>query len=520
MNRILLVDVRKLPSLGLFGERYSYFNHPPVGLAYLSAAARQRFPHLQIQIFHTLLSKTPVEDVMSAIDTLSPDLIGLRALAMDKDSFKCLARRIRKHAPTIPLIGGGPYPTFSYDILLQEGLVDLVVRGEGEVTFVDLIDRMINEAGVVPRDLLGTAVSEGGRVRLNPPRPLIDNLDSIPFPDIELLNLPAYKGFSNLGFQDSSDTALLLSSRGCPHRCIYCHPMFGKRERHRSPENLVAEMQLYIDRYGMNNFLFLDDTFNTPDGRAKACLRRIIRDLPTVHLSFCGIRVDNLDEELVDLLEEAGTRLVEMSVETASPRLQKVIGKYIDVEKARSTIQVISKRFPVQAFFMIGFPTETYEEAMQTIEFAVELDHVVNPVCSPLRIYRHSELYRMLDPTPEQARRIEDQEKCFVQDKLSDDPHFYGDLFAPEKVPLRGTDIVRLRWEWMRRVVMNSHRIRNSHRVLSRHFEPRQVVQFYRNFYTNPDLDQHGLDDFLHRMGVKIQDSSTTKTMCESLSND
>lgn len=232
---------------------------------------------------------------------------------------------------------------------------------------------------------------------------------------------------------------------------------------------------------------------------AKEILSLIIEELPEVKINFSnGLRADHMDDEIIDLFEQAGTVHIAFAVETASKRLQKMIGKNLNVEKARKYIETASRKFIATTYFMVGFPTETYEEALQTIDFAEQLDHLSEPTLSVVRVYRGTALFDMLQPNEAQARALARQEQAMVQPKLFDDQCFYGDLFAVEKVPLRGPDIETLRWEWIRRVFNNPNRIHHSHTILQKHLRPHQILEFYRNLYDNPNFSDKTMNRLLN----------------------
>jgi radical SAM superfamily enzyme YgiQ (UPF0313 family) len=217
-----------------------------------------------------------------------------------------------------------------------------------------------------------------------------------------------------------------------------------------------------------------------------------------LHLNFPnGLRADQVDDELIDLLEEAGTVHMALAVETASPRLQRIIGKHLNLEKAKKSIAAASMRFIVRGYFMIGFPTETFEEAMETIRFAEDLDYVSEPVLSVLRVFSKTKLFAMLEPNEEQARALVEQEQKMLQPKLTWDIGFYGDLFPAEKVPLRSRDIQALQWEWARRIFNNPKRIINSHKILEKYLSQNEILDYYKNLYNNPKFNEKSLQRLL-----------------------
>jgi radical SAM superfamily enzyme YgiQ (UPF0313 family) len=212
------------------------------------------------------------------------------------------------------------------------------------------------------------------------------------------------------------------------------------------------------------------------------------------------MRADQIDEELIDLLEQVGTIHIALAIETASPRLQTLIGKHLNLDKAKKAIAEASKHFIVCGFFMIGFPSETYDEAMETIRFAEELDYLSEPTLSVVRVYNKTRLFDMLKPTETQKKALIEQELKMLQPKLSAPASFYGDFFPMEKVPLRGETIQVLQWEWVRRILNNSIRIRNSHSILEKFLNRNEILEFYRNFYDNPKFNEKSL----HRL-LKMQ---------------
>lgn len=475
----------------------SHWCHHPIGLLYLASVVRESFPDIAIRVFHTITSNNPIGRIESLITEFNPNLVGLRSLSIEQAMFKRIARRIRELKQDVYLIAGGPYPSSSYQDLVSSSYVDMVVIGEGEKTFVDVIQQLRSNRNL-PLNLPGTAVVENDLVQVNKPQPPITDIDAIPFPSYDLINLKDYDGMSNNSFQDTSKSAFLFASRGCPYRCFYCHQLFGNKVRRRSAENVVSEMRQHVERRGIQNFVFVDDVFNVPQEKAKQTLSLIAKELPGVRINFPnGMRSDQMDDEFIDLLEQAGTVHVATAIETANSRLQKLIGKNLNIAKAAQAIDAASRRFIVSTYFMIGFPTETHKDAMETVSLAENLGHVSVPNMSVVRVYRGTSFFEMLQPNEEQALALADQERGMLQPKMFGDLNFYGDVFPKEKVPLRGQDIEALRWEWMRRVFNNPDRVKNSYKVIQKHLNNKEILEFYRNVYDNPKFNEKSLKRLL-----------------------
>ncbi|HOY33063.1 MAG TPA: radical SAM protein [Bacteroidales bacterium] len=481
IQRILLIDVDVMESRNT--SHSVFYSHHPVGLLYLVSAVKKSFPEIDFKVLHTSVCHDPLEKAETIITSFKPDLIGLRALSLARESFEIMARMIRKLRPDVPLVAGGPYPSSSYAEIIKAGWADIVVIGEGEDTFVDLVGRLMKSSGI-PQDIQGTVVIENGMVKVNDPRPLIPVVDVLPFPDYNYIDLQDYCGIQNHALQDASKSAFIFSSRGCPYACFYCHQMFGKKIRRRSAENVVAEMREHLEKRDIRDFVFLDDVFNVPMTDAKKLLSVIIKELPGIRINFPnGLRADMIDDELIELFEHAGTVEMALAVETVTPRLQKLTGKNLDIDKARHAIEALSKRFITRVFFITGFPSETYDEALETIDFAASLEYAAQPMLSVLRIYNNTRLYHLLDPNPAQALELAVQEQKELHLKMFDDIEFYGDLFPAEKVPLKSNDLKELLVCWMRNVLINPKRIQKSHTVLKKHLDHERILAFYGNVF-------------------------------------
>ncbi|MBK7259204.1 MAG: radical SAM protein [Ignavibacteriae bacterium] len=163
-----------------------------------------------------------------------------------------------------------------------------------------------------------------------------------------------------------------MTTRGCPYRCAYCHNILGKTFRVRSPEHVMREIRMIHDTYGITDFQVIDDIFNLDMDRAKKICDLIVGSRLPLTLSFPNaIRSDRVDEELIDKMAAAGTKFISIAIETASPRLQRLIRKNLDLDRAFKAIDTITRvGIVTRGFFMIGFPTETEDEARQTIEYA------------------------------------------------------------------------------------------------------------------------------------------------------
>jgi len=203
---------------------------------------------------------------------------------------------------------------------------------------------------------------------------VVDDLDALPQPAWDLVDFDKYAKVRNfMSLLKGKRYAPIFTSRGCPYQCTYCHDIFGKKFRWRSPENVAAEVEL-LRGLGVDELQIVDDIFNMNPRRMKAVCRAI--EPYRVHITFPnGLRFDILDEEGCEALVRAGTYGACVAIETITPRLQELIKKRLKVDRAQQAIRWMADRgVLVRGFFMLGFPTETLEEIQATVDYAVDSD--------------------------------------------------------------------------------------------------------------------------------------------------
>jgi len=369
--KILLIDIVRTS----LDEVWPSVEHS-LGLMYLAATARQRFgSSVEVRIW-TQVSKpdseaTEQERVLEQLEEFVPDVVGIRALSIGKDALKSTARTVKTWGPDCVLLAGGPHATDAPEQVLDDTPVDCVAIGEGEETFVDILTAL--KTGGPLAGIPGTVTrTEDGVVR-GPLRPLIAELDAIPRPDYSLIDLEAFNNrYLTFTSKITQKHGNLLTTRGCPYRCMYCHNILGKSFRCRSPESVIGEVLWLHETYGITDFQIVDDIFNLDKARAKAICDGIAGLGLDLTFSFPnGVRGDVMDEELLDKMARMGTKFMSYAIETASPRLQRLIRKNLRLERIARAIEYTTQiGIVTRGFFMLGFPTETYEEARMTVDFA------------------------------------------------------------------------------------------------------------------------------------------------------
>jgi radical SAM superfamily enzyme YgiQ (UPF0313 family) len=341
----------------------------PMGLMYIGATLKQSGHDLKIH--DCALDNKDLQILRHTITHWQPDFIGVSIIITELEKTKNIMAMIRNILPEVPVTFGGPWPTANPEEAIKTFGADYIVIGEGELVFPELIDA-INKH--LPTHLIpGTASMVNGNVKINSGRLLTeDELNTLPFPSWELLDHKLYARMYTGAGVGRRPYMAIVTSRGCPYRCAYCHQTMGKVFRKRSAQSVIAEIEALRFNYGFKEFEIMDDCFNFDRERMYAILTGIRDRLGDVNLLFPnGLRSDLLEPEDMTLFKQAGTVLIVFAIETCSPRLQKMIHKNLNIEKATRAINAAVKSgIYTSGFFMIGFPTESYEEASATVEYA------------------------------------------------------------------------------------------------------------------------------------------------------
>ncbi len=346
-----------------------------VGPLYLASYLKGH-GHTDVTIIDAAHERLDHRGLANRLKGLSPDLVGISAMTLEFKEVHRLAGLAKESNKKCKVVVGGPYATSSPEYIMRDQNIDFAVIGEGERTMVKLADSLGN--GNDFSQISGLAYRKNQSCVVNPAAEMIEDLDSLPFPAWDLIDIKGYfsrfKHHSETPFPSSRNIAPLFTSRGCPYQCTYCHNIFGKKIRFRSVQNVIREIEILVNDYGVKEIEIIDDCFNFDIPRAKEICDEIIRRKIKVAISFPNaLRVDRMDEELILKLKQAGTHVIFYAIESASPRIQKNIRKNLNLDRARQIIaRTIQEGIITCGYFMLGFPTETKEEMLQTIRFAKE----------------------------------------------------------------------------------------------------------------------------------------------------
>ena len=342
----------------------------PLGLMSLAShLARERGDEVRIHDMRLAWKRfdLPVE----AFRSFRPDVVGIGAHGVDAPAMHRLAALVKAASPETPVVLGGIHATSYWKEVLEDPNVDCVVIGEGEVTFREWLDAVESKA---PTDEIpGTAFrSDGEGVRTAARVPETD-LDIFPFPAWDLLEIDAYARFPRAGiFYRSPRYMSIETARGCPYKCAWCHRSMGERFRPHSPGYVVSLLEELKRDYGVDDFLIVDDMFNLDDDRMTRIFTGVLEKGLDVGFSLpIGIRADIITDDALALMRRAGVYKIMIAVETASPRLQREMGKKLDLERTLAVIRKASDLgISTHGNFMIGLPSETEAEMWSTLKLA------------------------------------------------------------------------------------------------------------------------------------------------------
>ncbi len=345
---------------------------PPLGIMSLAAYLRDHDPEMELKLVDMAPRDLTPDQAAEEVLDFQPGMVGISAMSYEAGAMSEIAALVKKSRPDLPVVAGGPHPTTAPVRALSDLNIDCVVRGEGELSFTELLERL--GQGEPLDELAGVGFRKEGGPHIAPPREQAVDMDSLPLPAYDLVDLSLYWELPRFGTTFvHKEYATLSTSRACPYRCTYCHRIFGARYRSQSPETVLRDLEQLQRDHGVREIVFVDDCFNLERKRVAAICEGIIERGLEFSMSFPnGIRGDIMDRPTLEKLKAAGAYRITYAVETASPRLQKLIKKNVDLEKLEKVIELTDAMdIMVDGFFMVGFPGETRQEIRMTMDYAL-----------------------------------------------------------------------------------------------------------------------------------------------------
>ncbi len=340
---------------------------PSLGLAYIAAALEQK-KHEVLFLDMQAENYSP-DDVLALLQGdkyTGLDYVGITATSpLINCAFK-LAEVIKLKFPDVKVVFGGVHSTILFEEVFKDKHVDIVVRGEGELTMCDIV------GGVELSKILGISYRVGDKVVSNPDRPNIEDLDDLPIPAYHLM--PINKYGPSLGSYKRLPAMPILATRGCPGACTFCYRSFKGKVRSRSAKKIIEEIKVLQRDYGIKEINFYDDTFTALRSNVEEFCILIIEEKIDVTWS-CLTRVNYVDKDLFRLMKSAGCHQVMFGVESGVQEILDKMNKRVTLDQVRKAVAICKEvGIETRAAYMIGNIGETKEMMERTFDFAVQLD--------------------------------------------------------------------------------------------------------------------------------------------------
>ncbi len=341
--------------------------YPPLGPLYIAAYIKHNSPW-DVEVFDCTFARGEA-DYATALQKRCPSIVGIQSAISTRITAKNMIK-IAKQAGTMVVVGG-PDPTVAPFDYLEWG-ADFVVMGEGEVTVNQLLSHLASDDLSAARTVRGISYREGSSFIANPPQPLIEDLDQIPYPAFDLIDVDLYL---DLWRRHHGYAALhIITSRGCPFTCTWCsRAVFGRSFRQRSVTNVVGEMVYLRNSYGIEEFWIADDTFGLNQRWLDAWCEEVVNR--GVQTPFkCMTRIDLVTSEMLQKLKRAGCYQINLGVESGSQRILDAMQKRTKVSQIRKASKMIHDAdIELGYFIMFGYPGETFEDIRQTERLIFEM---------------------------------------------------------------------------------------------------------------------------------------------------
>lgn len=350
----------------LINLRTSYIMSIPFGITYLAAVLREN--NHEVKLFDVYPDDNIHEIAEELEKSFLPDLIGFSVMTTNFNKAKNFASLLKKKFPCAKFCAGGIHPTVRPKETIEKMCLDFVVIGEGEKVLAKICNDFKNNQ--ILHSVKGVAFKKGDKFYINEGLDIVENLDTLPFPARELLPVSRYlipPGYIRSRFLNR--VLSVYTSRGCPARCTFCNSssIFHRSVRRRSVGNVIEEIKHLVKRYHIDGLYFHDETFTVnPEW-----VRNICNELKLFNLRWgCQTRVNLVNNELLDIMKDAGCLQIDFGIESASGRVLKSIKKAQTPEQIKKALD-LTRKHGIKSFasFMVGLPGETEEDLIENINF-------------------------------------------------------------------------------------------------------------------------------------------------------
>jgi radical SAM superfamily enzyme YgiQ (UPF0313 family) len=360
----------------LLVKPYNLSDHiqPSLGLGYLATAIRSRH---DVKILDCIKENVNIDALEGRIRGYSPDVVGIQCYTFDLKFIGAALRLVKSVNKHIVTVIGGPHPSAVPEDTLKRfgGYLDYLFVAEAESGFPELLDHLAGPGGDLS-SIPGLGRADNGQIIINEQK-LTEDLDSLGLPAWDLIHPETYPESQHGAFFKQFPIAPIMVTRGCPYPCTFCAGSLvsGKKIRRRGIEHVLNELIYLKDNFGIREFHVIDDNFTMDTNYAKELLRRLKRMKLGMTWSVPnGVRMDTLDEELLQLMKDTGLYMISLGIESGSDEVLKAMKKGITAQKIRECVGRIDKAgIDMAGFFILGFPGETEESIRRTIDLSTKL---------------------------------------------------------------------------------------------------------------------------------------------------
>ncbi len=346
---------------------------PPLGILYIGTLLRRK--NFKVMVIDAEKDGLTLTETVDRVTEKQPEILGISTMSLTYAATLRIAEMIKKMNSDIKIVLGGPHVTATLTETFEiTKYVDYLVYGEGEYTFLELVEKLKENKSL--NDVKGLIFrKENGKIKTNEPRDFITNLDGLPFPDLDLIE--NYRsGDYNTVYTTSKPIATIIASRGCPYNCSFCgvHLIHGRKTRFRSPENVVDEIEYRRDKDGVKFFIMKDSTLTTDREWVLSFCEEIERRSLKIKWC-CNTRVDRVDEVLLKSMKNSGCELILFGVESGSEKILKNLRKGTTPSKVKEVFELVKKiGINADASFMIGNPGEDLNTINETIDMSKDIE--------------------------------------------------------------------------------------------------------------------------------------------------
>ncbi len=341
---------------------------PPLGLLYLAAVLKEK--GFEVSVLDQPGQGLTMDETVNWVLHENPDVLGFSTLASSGITAALISNKVKMNNPNIKILFGNHYATFNAERILQKyPSVDIIVRGEGEKTIIDLAECLLKNGDLAT--VRGINFRKNQSLIATPDQALIKDLDALPFPDRRLIDVEYHCLIGGANVAPKKFTSI-VTSRGCSFHCRFCNCARLARNswRARSAKDTVEELSL-LSSQGYKQIIFVDDSFTLNPKRAIEICRGIRKEKLDLEW-ICEGRVDNCSHELFSEMNKAGLKILYFGIENANQRILNYYNKTITPQKSENAVKTARKSGVdvIIGSFIMGAPDETREEIQNTINFA------------------------------------------------------------------------------------------------------------------------------------------------------